>query len=99
MHNIISKNFLINENKKLHECNNLKKKKKNHINANDVNLHECIKGNANDSLRALINNLFKESFYGKKKLINVLTAFFISHKNSVKTFLKWIVNQCPESTC
>ena len=25
-----------------------KKKKKNHINANDVNLHECIKGNANE---------------------------------------------------
>ena len=25
-----------------------KKKKKNHINANDVNLHEYIKGNANN---------------------------------------------------
>ena len=41
-------------------------------------------------------NPVKESFYGKKKIIiNVLTAFFISHKNDVKTFLKWILNQCP----
>ena len=29
----------------------------------------------------------------KKKTINVLTAFFISHKNDVKTFLKWILKQ------
>ena len=50
-------------------------------------------------LRALINNPFKESFYGKrKKVINVLTSFFISHKSDVKTFLKWIVNQCPKGT-
>ena len=41
-------------------------------------------------LRILINNLFKESFYRKrkKKVINVLIAFFISHKIDVKTFLK-----------
>ena len=38
-------------------------------------------------LRVLVKNSFKESFYGKKK-INVLTVFFISHKSSVKTFLK-----------
>ena len=33
----------------------------------------------------------------KTKVINVLTAFFffISHESGVKTFLKWIVNQCP----
>ena len=49
-------------------------------------------------LRALVNNPFKESFYRKKKTINILTAFFISHKSGVKTFLKWIVNQCPKST-
>ena len=50
-------------------------------------------------LRALIDNPFKESFYGKrKKVINVLTSFFISHKSDVKTFLKWIVNQCPKGT-
>ena len=30
----------------------------------------------------------------KKKVINVLTAFFISHKNNVKIFIKWILNQC-----
>ena len=42
------------------------------------------------ALRALVNNPVKESFYGKrkKKTINVLTDFFISHKNDVKTFLK-----------
>ena len=34
----------------------------------------------------------------KKKTINVLTAFFISHKSDVKTFLKWIVDQYPKST-
>ena len=51
-------------------------------------------------LRALVNNLVKESFYGKmkkknkkkKKAINVLTTFFIPHKSDVKTLLKLIVN-------
>ena len=43
-----------------------------------------------NALRAMVNNLFKESFYGKKgeKVIDVLIAFSISHKSSVKTFLK-----------
>ena len=42
-----------------------------------------------DAFRVMINNLFKESFYGKrKKKINILTAFFISHKSDVKIFLK-----------
>ena len=44
-----------------------------------------------DALRAIVNNPFKESFYEKrkkKKKINVLTVFFISHKSGVKTFLK-----------
>ena len=51
------------------------------------------------ALRVLVKNPVKESFYGKKKkTINVLTAFFISHKNDVKTFLKWIVNECPKDT-
>ena len=32
-----------------------------------------------DALRVMVNNPFKESFYGKKKkTINILTAFFIS---------------------
>ena len=50
--------------------------------------------------RILINNLVKKSFYRKikKKVINVLTTFFISHKNYVKTFLKWIINQYPKGT-
>ena len=30
----------------------------------------------------------------EKKIINVLTAFFIFHKSDVKTFLKWILKQC-----
>ena len=46
-------------------------------------------------LRTLIKNPIKGSFYGKKeKTINILTVFFISHKSDVKTFLKWIFNEC-----
>ena len=43
-----------------------------------------------NALRVLVNNLFKERFYGKrkKKTINVLTTYFIFHKSSVNTFLK-----------
>ena len=47
-----------------------------------------------DILRVMINNPFKENFYvkmkkkKKKNTIYVLTAFFISHKSSIKTFLK-----------
>ena len=52
------------------------------------------------ALKAFVNNPIKESFYGKRKeKINVLTTFFISHKNDVKTFLKLIFNQCPKGTC
>ena len=37
--------------------------------------------------RALVKNPVKENFYGKKKkAINVLKTFFISHKSDVKTF-------------
>ena len=49
----------------------------------------------------MINNQFKESFLWekeKKKTINILTAFSISHKSGVKTFLKWIVNHCSKGT-
>ena len=58
--------------------------------------HSNIKGNVNECRTVLVKNLIKESFYGKrkKKTINVLTAFFISHKSDVKTFLKWILKQC-----
>ena len=34
----------------------------------------------------------------EKKAINVLTAFFISHKNDVKTIFNWILNQCSKGT-
>ena len=30
----------------------------------------------------------------EKKAINALIAFFISYKSDIKTFLKWILNQC-----
>ena len=40
------------------------------------------------AISALIKNPVKESFYGKKKTINILTVFFIFHKSDVKTF-KW----------
>ena len=41
-----------------------------------------------NAFRVLINNLFKKSLYKKKKTINILIAFFISHKSDVKIFLK-----------
>ena len=42
-----------------------------------------------DAFRAMVNNLFKESFYGeKKKQLMFFDHFFISHKSSVKIFLK-----------
>ena len=45
--------------------------------------------NVNECRTVLVKNLIKESFYGKrKKVIKVLTVFFISHKSDVKTFLK-----------
>ena len=40
-----------------------------------------------DDLRTMINNLFKENFYGKKK-INILTVFSISHKKWCQNFSK-----------
>ena len=43
-----------------------------------------------DTFKEMVKNLFKESFYGKKKkkTINVLTVSSIFNKNNVKTFLK-----------
>ena len=40
-----------------------------------------------NALRILVNNPFKEIFYEKRKK-NILTVFFIFHKNYVKIFLK-----------
>ena len=40
----------------------------------------------------LIIHLKKVFMEKEKKKIDVLTAFFISHKSCVKIFLKWIVN-------
>ena len=53
-----------------------------------------------DAFGTMVNNSFKESLYGKrKKIINFLIAFFISYKSGIKTFLKWIVNDCLKGTC
>ena len=39
------------------------------------------------ALRVLVKNPVKKKFMGKKKkTINVLIVFFISHKSDVKTF-------------
>ena len=44
-------------------------------------------------LRTMVKNSVKENFYEKrKKIINILTVFFIFHKSDAKTFLKWILN-------
>ena len=70
-----------------------------------IKLYKKKKEMLTDALKAMVNNPFKESFYGKKrkekkrKAINVLTTFFISHKSGVKTSLKLIVNHCPKRTC
>ena len=50
-------------------------------------------GHVNECGHWLIIQL-KKVFMGKEKekAINILTAFFISHKSDVKTFLKWIFN-------
>ena len=52
------------------------------------------------AFRTLVKNPVKKSFYGKrkKKKLNVLIVFFISHKSDVKTFFNWILNQCPKGT-
>ena len=51
-----------------------------------------------NAFRTLVNNPVKESFYGKKKNNKYFDNFFIFRKSDVKTFLKWIVNQCLKST-
>ena len=57
-------------------------------------------GKVNECRTVLVKNLIKEIFYEKrkKKVIKVLTVFFIYHKSDVKTFLKWIVNYCFKGT-
>ena len=49
------------------------------------------------ALKALVKNPIKESFYRKKKSINVLAAFFIFYKSDFKTFFNWILNQYPKN--
>ena len=49
-----------------------------------------LNGNVYECRIVLVKNLIKENFYRKKKkkVINVLIVFFISHQSDVKTFLK-----------
>ena len=63
------------------------------------NYHKFIKRKMlTNTFRVLVNNTLKKTFIGKgKKIINILTAFFIYHKNNVKTFLKWIFNKYPNA--
>ena len=52
-----------------------------------------LKGNVKSILKALVKDQLKKVFMGKeKKIINILTVFFIFHKSNIKTFLKWIFN-------
>ena len=39
-----------------------------------------------DTFRAMINNQFKEKFYGKRKKNSVFIVFSIYYKSGVKTF-------------
>ena len=53
-----------------------------------------------DALGQWLTIHIKKVFIGKdKKTINVLTAFFIFHKSSVKTFLKLIVSHYSKGNC
>ena len=47
-----------------------------------------------DTLWIFFSALFYESFYGKKNTINILIAFSISHKSSIKTFVNWFIIIC-----
>ena len=51
-----------------------------------------------NTLKIIVNNPFKKSFYKKrkKKVINVLTVFSIFYENGIKIFLKWIINHYPK---
>ena len=63
-------------------------------------MFQTFKENANECPQGTLLRIhFKKVFMGKeKKAINVLTAFFISHKSDVKTFLKWILKEYPKGT-
>ena len=51
-------------------------------------------GHANEFLLGYwLTIQLKKVFMGKeRKTINILTTFFIFHKNDIKIFLKWIVD-------
>ena len=52
-----------------------------------------LKGNVTSIFKALVKDKLKKIFMGiEKKIINILTVFFIFHKSNIKTYLKWILN-------
>ena len=60
-------------------------------------VNKCPKSMLTSALKTLIKNTVKKVFMGKeKKVINILTVFFISYKSNVKIFFNWILNQCPK---
>ena len=50
--------------------------------------------NVNRCPKSIVYEAFLETFYEKRKKKKkfVLTVFYISHENDVKTFLKWFIN-------
>ena len=45
----------------------------------------------------VLKNIFKNILWKKKKVTSFLYIefFYISHENSIKTFLKLFINKCP----
>ena len=46
-----------------------------------------------DDLRVFLMHYFRKKIYWKikKKIINILTAFFISYKSGIENFVKWFI--------
>ena len=51
-----------------------------------------------DALKVLVQEVFLKTFYGKKKVINFLIAFYVSYKSDITTFLKQCINKFPKDT-
>ena len=56
--------------------------------------------NVNESLKGIdLTVIFRNILWENDKVIILLTAFYISYKSDVKTFLLWFINNCPKSIC
>ena len=56
-----------------------------------------------NAIRILVYKLFLETFYWENEKKNVVDSFIIiiiiiiiSHETSVKAFLSWFINNCPQ---